>query len=171
MSPPIRVAAILPAVVAGILTVVTVAAESPSRGGSAWTARAVVETVNAVVESDITIPAADSVACRLERLPARLPDLLPHLPEQHRLLIEECTLGRIRTRRGLERFGLDDLVEEGTVDSAGRAAIAGAFADRSVDVTTGMGLSEGPYPLSFDWAVVLDRESHTLFSFVLNCRD
>lgn len=170
MSKPPRMAASLLAFVAGIPPLVSAAA-SPRGSAAAWTARAVVETVNAVVESDITIPAADSVACRLERLPARLPDLLPHLPEQHRLLIEECTMGRIRTRRGLKRFGLDDLIEEGTIDSAGRAAIAGVFAERTVDVAIGMGLSDGPYPLSFDWAVVLDPESHTLFSFVLNCRD
>jgi hypothetical protein len=38
-------------------------------------------------------------------------------------------------------------------------------------VATGAGLTEEPYPLGFDWAVVLDPGSHTLFSFVLNCRD
>lgn len=170
MSKPSRMAAILLVLMAGIPSLVSLAA-SPRGGTAAWTARAVVETVNTVVESDITIPAAASVACRLERLPTGLPDLLPHLPEQHRLLIEECTVGRMRTRRGLTRFGLDDLVEEATVDSAGRDSIAGLFVKRPVDVATGMGLSDGPYPLSFDWAVVLDPESHTLFSFVLNCRD
>jgi hypothetical protein len=171
MPLPTRLAARLLPLAAAILPLLAAAAESGRGREPRRAARAVVETVNAVVASDINIAAAAAATCRLERLPGSVRELLPHLPQPHRLIIEECAGDRMRTRRGLENFGLDRLLDEGTVDSAGRDAIADAFAGRVVDVAVGTGLSAGPYPLSFDWAVVLDPDSDTLFSFVLNCRD
>jgi hypothetical protein len=139
----------------------------------------VVEIVNALVPSDVGIDVAASVPTAVERLPASLSDLLPLLPPEHRQLIEECARGRLRVKRGVMAFDplelLDELADaeaDGGRDTARDAApIREFFSHRPVDVATGTGLSDGPYPITFDWAVALDPRTHTLFSFVLNCRD
>lgn len=136
----------------------------------AW-ARGVVDAVNAVVQSDIPIPAAAWASCSLPRLPTKLADILPSVPAEHRALIQESARGRLRMRRNLETFAVSGLIDEESLDGSDSASLAGLFLGRRVDVATGAGLSDGPYPLGFDWAVVLAPESQTLFSFVLNCRD
>lgn len=133
--------------------------------------RAIVDAVNAAVWVDVPIAAAASGRCPLERLPAALGALLPHVPAEHRAIVGECVRERLRVRRGLGGFDLGDVIDEESVEPDGRATLTGLFVDRTVDVAIGTALSDEPYPISFDWAVVLDPESHTLFSFVLNCRD
>lgn len=179
-------ALVLAACVAAGVACVAVAA-SPTRAAKAGSrarrspaaARAVVEGVNALVPSDVGINAAASVPTTLERMPASRADLLPLLPQEHRQLIEECVRGRLRMKRGVMAFDPLELLDEpadetadGGRDTAGEATlIREFFSNRRVDVATGTGLSEGPYPISFDWAVALDPHTHTIFSFVLNCRD
>ena len=139
--------------------------------GPRVTVRAVVDAVNAVVESDISIDAAESTDCSLERLPGSRADLLPLVPGRHRALIEECARGRTRVRRQVDDFDLIAMIGEATERREDVATIRAFFAGRDVDVATGTGFSDGPYPIDFDWAIVLDPQSGTLFSFVLNCRD
>lgn len=134
-------------------------------------ARAVVDTVNAVVTADIPIVAASSTPCALDRLPGAVAELLPHLPAEHRALVEECRRGGMHVRRKVSTFSLADVIDAGELATADSASLHGIFAGRAVDVAAGSGMADGPYPLTFDWAVVLDTESRTLFSFVLNCRD
>ena len=146
-------------------------AEAGSRRRAPTTARAVVRAMNKLVPSDIGISPAVSSACDADRLPAKFADLLPLVPQEHRRLLEECAGGRMRVQRGLATFEPLALLDE-AIDAGDRAApIRAFFSGRPVDVASGTGLSEGPYPISFDWAVVLDRRSQTLFSFVFNCRD
>jgi hypothetical protein len=132
---------------------------------------AVVQAMNALAPADIAIDPALRTSCPLERLPAAKAALLALVPGSHRGLLEEGVRGRIRVQRGVRDLDLPGLVDDpaGTPEDA--AAVQEFFAGRPVDVATGAGLTEEPYPLSFDWAVVLDPGSHTLFSFVLNCRD
>lgn len=134
-------------------------------------ARAVVDAVNAVVWVDVPIAAAAAARCPLDRLPAGLGDLLPHVPAEHRPLVEECVRGRLRVRHEVRGFDLRDVIDAESGESSELEPLAGLFAGRVVDVALGAALSDEPYPIAFDWAVVLDVESHTLFSFVLNCRD
>jgi hypothetical protein len=142
-------------------------------------ARAVVEAVNSLGVSDVGIDMAACTSCPVERLPGALADLLPLLPREHRQLIEEGVRGRLRVKRGVAAFDplelldetADTEVGEGSDTAGDAAAIRGFFSNRPVDVATGTALTDGPYPISFDWAVALDPRTHTLFSFVLNCRD
>lgn len=162
---------------------VLVGAVAAASGGAAWeasrgrapraAARAVVDAVNAIVQADIPVDAAESTTCTLDRLPAALAELQPLVPGRHRRLIEECVHGRIHVRRRLEAFELLAMIDgpEGIATGPDAATVREFFAGRTVDVAIGRGESDGPYPLSFDWAVVLDQRSRTLFSFVLNCRD
>lgn len=135
------------------------------------TVRAVVDAMNALVESDIPIAAAESTACSLDRLPGSRADLLPLVPGRHRELIADCARGRMRVKRRVEDFDLVGMIEGSTERRVDDATIRQFFAGRAVDVATGTGFSDGPYPIDFDWAIVLDPRSGTLFSFVLNCRD
>lgn len=134
-------------------------------------ALAMVEAMNAIVPSDIQIVVAASSPCELEKLPMSIADLLPLLPPEHRPLIEECARGGMHVQRRLVAFDPLDLLDEPSGGDERSATIRDFFSGRPVDVATGTGSSEGPYPISFDWAVVLDPRSQTLFSFVLNCRD
>ncbi|MFM9059049.1 MAG: hypothetical protein ACKOSQ_07995 [Planctomycetaceae bacterium] len=146
-------------------------ADDPRDREPRTTVRAVVEAVNALVESDIPIAAAESTACALGRLPGSRAELIPLVPGRHRQLLEECARGRTRVHRHVADFDLVGMIEGGTRRRSATATISRFFAGRAVDVATGTGLSDGPYPIDFDWAVVLDPRSGTLFSFVLNCRD
>lgn len=146
-------------------------AEGPGGHEPRATVRAVVDAVNALVESDIPIAAAESTACVLGRLPGSRADLLPLVPGRHRQLLAECARGRTRVRRHVDDFDLVGMIEGAAERRVATAVIRRFFAGRAVDVATGTGLSDGPYPIDFDWAVVLDPRSGTLFSFVLNCRD
>lgn len=159
--------------VVGMLVALTggMAGARPRDPDASSTPRAVIDAVNAVVWVDVPVAAAASARCPLERLPAALGDLLPHVPAEHRSLVGECVRGRLRVRRGLRGFDLGNVIDEGSVEPAESAALAGLFGDRAVDVAIGTALSDEPYPIAFDWAVVLDAESHTLYSFVLNSRD
>ena len=143
-------------------------------------ARAVVEAMNALVPSDIGIMPAAAVPCDVERLPGTFAQLVTLVPPEHRQLLEECAGGRMRVRRRLATFEplalLDEPPGEPLPDGANAAGdrvatIRAFFSGRPVDVARGSGLSDGPYEVSFDWAVVLDPRSQTLFSFVVNCRD
>lgn len=133
--------------------------------------RRLIEAVSDVAAADIPIAAAQATACRLPRLPASLPKILPLLPGDHRSLIEECARGRMRVKRGETGFDLIAIVEDPSEQPAAEAAIRSFFDERAVDVAVGRGLSDEPYPISFDWVVVLDPTTGTLYSFILNCRD
>ena len=134
-------------------------------------AHAVVVAVNALAPTDIAIDAARCVACPLDRLPTSRADLLRLLPPDHRRLIGECARGRTRVKHRAQGFDLRGLIDCDTGASTAAGTVDRFFAGRTVDVATGTGLSDEPYPLAFDWAVVLDPRTGTLFSFVLNCRD
>ncbi len=134
-------------------------------------ARAVVRAMNVLAPADIAIDPALNTACPLERLPASKASLLALVPGSHRGLLEEGVRGRIRVRRGVRDLDLPGMVDDPAGNPEDAAAVQEFFAGRPVDVAAGAGLTEGPYPLGFDWAVVLDPGTHTLFSFVLNCRD
>jgi len=133
--------------------------------------RALVAAVNAIADADIPLDAAQCAECPLDRLPGSRAALLPLLPTDHRKLLEECARGRMRVQRDLSGFDLVALIEHPARRPAAEATIRAFFDNRGVDVACGTACSAEPYPISFDWAVVLDRRSHTLFSFVLNCRD
>lgn len=130
-----------------------------------------VAAVNAVVPADIPVPTAARIDCAVDRLPGSRGDLVALLPESHRRLIGECTRGRIALKRRLTGFDLLSLVEEAPDQTADTTTIREFFDARAVDVAVGRACSEGPYPIAFDWAVILDRDSHTLYSFILNCSD
>ena len=134
-------------------------------------ARDVVEAMAALAACDAAIDVAGSTACGLERLPATRAEILPLLPGEHRRLLEECARGRLRLKRRQVDFDLIRLIDEAADRPECVATVRAFFAARPVDVAIGVGLSDGPYPIAFDWAVVLDPRSGTLFSFVLNCRD
>ena len=127
--------------------------------------------VNSVVTADIPVPTAARIDCGAGRLPGSRGDLVALLPDPHRRLIGECARGRIALKRGLTGFDLLSLVEEAPDPTADTATIREFFDTRAVDVAVGRARSEGPYPIAFDWAAVLDRDSHTLYSFILNCSD
>lgn len=129
------------------------------------------KAVNQLATTDIPIAAAASMPCALGQLPRSLAKLLPLLPSDHRDLIEECAHGRIRISRAVSTFDLLAAIEDPANRPAAAARVRSFFDGRLVDVATGAGLSDEPYPISFDWVVVLDPDSKTLFSFVLNCRD
>lgn len=131
----------------------------------------VVDAVNALVQADICIAAAARTGCALDRLPTSRAALLRLVPGDHRQLFEECVRGRMRITRQARDFDLLGLIDDPTERPAAAAAVRAFFAQRAVDVAMGTGLSDGPYPISFDWVVVLDPHSRTLVSFVLNCRD
>jgi len=156
----------------GLAIVTTSIGRAGERGGKRPPGvRDVVEAVTALASSDAPIDVAGSVACGLDRLPASRAAILPLVPGEHRRLLEECARGRLRFRRRQVDLDLIGLIDE-VADRPECAATVGAFfAGRPVDVAIGAGLSDGPYPIAFDWAVVLDPRSGTLFSFVLNCRD
>ena len=135
------------------------------------TVRDVVDAMNSLASGDIPIDAAGSTACSLDRLPASRAALLPLMSAEHRRLIEGCARGRMRMQRGTEGLDVVALIEEAADHPECAATVRSFFAGRRVDVAVGSGLSDGPYPIVFDWAVVLDPRSGTLFSFVLNCRD
>ena len=105
------------------------------------------------------------------RRPGSRSKLLPLLPREHRELIAECARGRTRVRHAVNGLDLLALVEDADVESSDAATIQAFFDERTVDVAIGSAVSDGPYPIAFDWAVVLDTQAHTLFSFIVNCRD
>lgn len=135
------------------------------------TGAGLVAAVNAVVHADIPVPTAAGIDCLASRLPGSRNELIGLLPEAHRRLIDECARGRAAVKRRLEGFDLLSLIEESPDETSDTAAIREFFDTRAVDVAVGRALSDGPYPITFDWAVVLDSESHTLYSFILNCSD
>lgn len=134
-------------------------------------AQGLISAVNAVAPADVGISPADVAPCLLDELPSARAKLLPLLPPEHRRLIADCARGRTRVRRSVRAFDLLALLDDPVPTTADAAPIREFFEDRAVDVATGSAISDGPYPISFDWAVVLDAETHTLYSFVLNCRD
>jgi len=131
----------------------------------------VVEAVNSLVQADIGVLAAARTGCTLDRLPASRAALLPLVPGDHRRLLEECARGRMRIARRARDFDLLRLIDDPADRPAAAAAVRAYFSQRAVDVAEGTGLSDGPYPIGFDWVVVLDPRSQTIISFVLNCRD
>lgn len=155
-----------------VMGAVMVAAADVSRHrGPSDEARAVVDAVNALVEGDAPIAAAECTPCALDRLPTSRAALVALLVGPHRGLIEEAARGSVRVRRRVEHFNPLELIDEPVDGPEAAAVVHGFFSGRPVDVVVGTGLTAGPYPLAFDWAVVLDPRSGTLFSFVLNCRD
>ena len=134
-------------------------------------AQALVAAVNSVVAIDIGIPSADVAPCSLDAIPSSRAKILPLLPPEHRRLIAECARGRTRLRRDVRGFDLLALVEDPAKDTVDAAAIQACFDERTVDVAEGSGVSGEPYPITFDWVVVLDAEAHTVFSFIVNCQD
>ena len=139
--------------------------------GASVTPRGLTKAVNQIASADIPLAAAQSMPCTLEKLPGSLAKILPLLPPDHRALIHECAHGRLRLKRAVSTFDLVAAIEDPADKPAAVAAIRSFFDERAVDVVMGEGLSDEPYPISFDWAVVLDPSSGTLFSFVLNCHD
>lgn len=131
----------------------------------------VVGAVNSLVQADIGVAAALGTRCVLERLPGSRTELLPLVPGGHRRLIEDAARGRMRIARRTRSFDLLGAIDEPSEQPAAAAAVRAYFTQRAVDVAIGTGLTDGPYPVSFDWVVVLDPGSQTLMSFVLNCRD
>lgn len=133
--------------------------------------RDLVKAVNALAPADIPLEAAQATTCAIERLPGSLAALLPLVPHEHRQVIQECARGRVRLKRGLMGFDLVGAIEDPANSPQAIARIRAFFDDRAVDVACGSACSDEPYPISFDWIVVLDSRSGTLYSFVLNCRD
>lgn len=130
-----------------------------------------VAAVNAAIPADIPVPTAAGIDCGASRLPGSRNELIGMLPEPHRRLIDECARGRAAVKRRIEGFDLLSLIEESPDETSNTTTIREFFDARAVDVAVGRALSDGPYPITFDWAVVLDRDSHTLYSFILNCSD
>ena len=139
--------------------------------GASVTPRGLTKAVNQIASADIPLAAAQSTPCTLDKLPGSLAKILPLLPPDHRALIHECAHGRLRLKRAVSTFDLVAAIEDPADKPAAVAAIRSFFDERAVDVGMGECLSDEPYPISFDWAVVLDPSSGTLFSFVLNCHD
>jgi len=158
-------------------TLLTAAVASPDRGvlagerGAPVTPAALTKAVNQLVPADIPIAAAASMPCATEQLPRSLAKLLPLLPSVHRDLIGECAQGRTRIDRAVATFDLLAALEDPANRPAAVAQVRSFFDGRPVDVAAGTGLSDEPYPISFDWVVVLDPQSKTLFSFIVNCHD
>jgi len=170
----VRVSRLLGILVFGAVCVSAARAERGVAGSPAAAAVAesdLVDAVNALAQADIGIAAAAHTACVLDRLPATRAALLPQLPADHRRLIGECARGRMRISRRMRDFDLLGLIDDPAEHPAAAAAVRAFFATRTVDVIRGSGLSDGPYPIRFDWVLVLDPGSRTLMSFVLNCRD
>jgi len=130
-----------------------------------------VAAVKAVVPTDILVPTAFRVDCAEHRLPSSRPALAALLAEQHGRLIGECGRGRTAVKRGLQGFDLLSLLNEPPEETDDTATIRAFFDTRPVDVALGKAVSEGAYTISFDWAIVLDHESHAVYSFILNCSD
>lgn len=130
-----------------------------------------VAAVNAVVESDIPIAAAMSVGCCEPKLPAARAALLALVPDEHAEMIAVCARGKTVIRRNVKGFDLLGLLDEAPEPTAAASTVRHYFEDRSVDIAYGRAMSSGPYPISFDWAIVLDSRTNTLFSFILNCGD
>lgn len=133
--------------------------------------QALVAAVNSVVAADIGIPPADAAICSLDALPSSRAKILPFLPPEHRWLIAECARGRTRLRRDVRGFNLLALLDDPAETTADAAAIQAFFDERTVDVAMGSGVSGEPYPITFDWVVVLDAKAQGIFSFIVNCRD
>jgi len=133
--------------------------------------RLLTRAVADLVAADIPLAAALSTPCALEKLPGSLAKLLPLIPSDHRVLIQECARGRVRLKRGVSAFDLVATIEDPVDRPPAVATVRAFFDERAVDIAVGRGLSDDPYPISFDWTVVLDPRSKTLFSFVLNCQD
>ncbi len=167
---PLIVFVLPPLVAAGAPTRVT-GAHDVGDAPDAAAAQALVAAVSSVVASDIGIPSADVAICSLESLPSSRAKILPLLPPEHRRLIAECARGRTRMRRDVRGFDLLSLLENPVEATAEAAAIQAFFDERTVDVAEGSGVSGDPYPITFDWVVVLDAEAHTVFSFIFNCQD
>ena len=134
-------------------------------------AEAIATAVNTVITADIGIPPADFASCPLDALPAARAKLLPLLPPRHRELIADCARGRTRVQRNVRGFNLLALLEDPVDDADETAKIRAFFDERTVDVAMGSAVSDEPYPLAFDWAVVLDTQAGTIYSFIVNCRD
>lgn len=150
-------------------TVTKPAAERPHAVRA--TSQALVAAVNSVVAADIGIPPADAAICSLDALPSSRAKILPFLPPEHRWLIAECARGRTRLRRDVRGFNLLALLDDPAETTADAAAIQAFFDERTVDVAMGSGVSGEPYPITFDWVVVLDAKAQGIFSFIVNCRD
>lgn len=131
----------------------------------------IVAAVTAIAAADILVPTAARIDCAEHRLPGSRDELIALLPELHGRLIGECARGRTAVKRGLTGFNLLALIEESPDETADTAMIREFFDARAVDVAVGKACSDGPYPIAFDWVVVLDHDSHTLYSFILNCTD
>lgn len=163
----------LPASQAGDLHCPVLRSHAPAADDAA--ADSLVAAVNAVVPTDIQIPTAARVACAERRLPGSRNALVSLLAEQHGQLIAECGRGRAVVKRGVHGFDLLTLLltllEEPPDETDDSATIRGCFDAGAVDVAVGKGLSDGAYPIGFDWVLVLDHESHVLYSFILNCSD
>lgn len=139
--------------------------------GPSVTPRSLTDAVNQIAAIDIPLTAAESVPCTLGKLPGSRSKLLSLLPADHRQLIAECARGRARVRHAVHGLDLLALIEDADVESGDAATIQAFFDERVVDVAMGSAVSAGPYPISFDWAIVLDAQARTLFSFIINCRD
>ena len=153
-----------------------VASAGAARGGNCARMPALgpgelVGAVNALAKADVPIDVAASAPCGIDRLPNSRAALMPLVPAEHRRLIEACARGRLRLQRRTAGLDLFALIDEPADMPECAVTVRTFFSGRTVDVATGAGLSDGPYPIRFDWAVVLDPESGTLFSFVFNCRD
>lgn len=133
--------------------------------------RALVKAVEAVTSCDIPIATARSASCTADRLPGSLATLLPLVPAEHRQLIGECARGRVRIRRRLSGFDLVGLIEDPADRPTASDRIQAFFDSRAVDVAGGFACSDEPYPISFDWVIVLDQQARTIYSFIINCHD
>ena len=140
-------------------------------GSALADAQALVAAVNAVIDSDAGIPSADFAPCQLDTIPGSRAKILPLLPPEHRRLIAECARGRTRLRSRVRGFDLLALLDGPAENTAEAAANMAFFDERTVDVAAGSAVSGEPYPIAFDWVVVLDAHAHTVYSFVLNCHD
>ena len=115
--------------------------------------------------------AAMCTGCTEPRLPAARAALLALVPDEHAEMIAVCAKGRTVIKRNVRGFDLLGLLDDEPEPSAEASKVREFFDGRSVDIAYGRALSSGPYPISFDWAIVLDAGSDTLYSFILNCSD
>lgn len=131
--------------------------------------------LNSWIDSEIPItPFRVLVVPRLERLPLSYESLLTFLPAQHQSLLAEFAdeTERFEAEKGFNLFErYADRARSREASPKRAAAARRYFANRSLEVVEGTGLFGDPYWISFDWLVALDRESHLLFSFILNQSD
>jgi len=166
-----------PFVIFGFLSILVAGAPTHGAGGRDVggvpdsASLALVAAVNSVVATDIGIPSAHVAPCPLDALPSSRAKILPLLPPEHRMLIAECARGRTKLRKTVRGFDLLALLDDPREATAEAAEIQTFFDERTIDVAMGSGASGEPYPITFDWVVVLDAEADTVFSFIMNCQD